>query len=202
VLSLCRASDPDRAPRFRRVLERLGATGHIADLDDGPDQTPLPIEDVENAILAGLERADGESPEPGNPPAGHRCQNNSTAISRFDLVLTHAPMGEYERHRRHEEVSRAVIRLWRSGRLAARTLMLFAYEGINPTRPSRARRDAHVYNTLPEDCWRRKYALITEVYGFAAESWEARATPRQEAFWRFASPADLDGWLTHQGIDV
>jgi len=27
IVTLCRASDPDRAPKFRRVLERLGAVG-------------------------------------------------------------------------------------------------------------------------------------------------------------------------------
>src|SRR5579871_2650849 len=42
IVTLCRASDPDRAPRFRRLLQRLGAEGEMADLDDGPDQAPLP----------------------------------------------------------------------------------------------------------------------------------------------------------------
>ena len=37
VWTLCRAGDPDRRPRFRRVLEYLGAEGGMADLDDGPE---------------------------------------------------------------------------------------------------------------------------------------------------------------------
>ena len=40
IVTLCRASDPDRAPKFRRVLEQLGAVGDMADSDDGPDQVP------------------------------------------------------------------------------------------------------------------------------------------------------------------
>ena len=40
VVTLCRAWDPDRAPKFRKVLDRFGALGEMADLDDGPDQAP------------------------------------------------------------------------------------------------------------------------------------------------------------------
>ena len=47
VVALCRRSDPDRAPKFRRVLELLGASGDMGDLDDGPEQTPLRPSDVE-----------------------------------------------------------------------------------------------------------------------------------------------------------
>jgi len=47
IVTLCRASDPDRAPKFRMVLERLGAVGVMADLDDEPGQVPLPIERIQ-----------------------------------------------------------------------------------------------------------------------------------------------------------
>ncbi len=56
IVTLCRASDPDRAPKFRRVLQRLGAEGEMADLDDGPDQVPLALEQVKETaarLLAG-----------------------------------------------------------------------------------------------------------------------------------------------------
>src|SRR5450755_81544 len=51
VVTLCRAADPDRAPRFLRVLQRLGAEGEMADLDDGPDQAPLPSGQVQETIV-------------------------------------------------------------------------------------------------------------------------------------------------------
>ena len=35
ILTLCRGSDPDRAPRFHRVLEIFHAAGSMGDLDDG-----------------------------------------------------------------------------------------------------------------------------------------------------------------------
>src|ERR1017187_11037633 len=47
VVTLCRALDPDRAPKFRQALQQLGAKGEMADLDDGPDQAPLPVEQVQ-----------------------------------------------------------------------------------------------------------------------------------------------------------
>src|ERR1017187_4949472 len=84
IVTLCRALDPDRAPKFRRVLERLGAEGEMADLDDGPDQAPLPFEHVQETTARLL------------------------AVTGYDLVLTHGPRGEYTRHQRHEECCRAV----------------------------------------------------------------------------------------------
>src|ERR1035441_5995284 len=91
VVTLCRAVDPDRAPKFRRVLQQLGAEGEMADLDDGPDQVPLPIVQVEETIVRVLSGAS------------------------YRLILTHGPMGEYTRHRRHEECCQSVVELWRSG---------------------------------------------------------------------------------------
>ena len=178
ILALCRGNDPDRAPRFWRALNRLNAMGYIADLNDGPEQGTLSTEEVERTILAGLPEA------------------------RFDLIMTHSPRGEYTQHRRHEEVSQAVIRLWCSGRISTKVLMLFAYADRNQTQPPRADPDAHIRNPLPKRLWERKYQAITEVYGFEPASWEARTTPREEGFWRFDSPQSLDQWLTEQGIEV
>ncbi|HEX7451294.1 MAG TPA: hypothetical protein VF294_03375, partial [Polyangiaceae bacterium] len=95
VWCACRAHDADRAPKFYRVLERLGALGAMADLDDGPEQLPLAEELLEQALLECL------------------------PSRRFDRILTHSPLGEYTRHRRHEDVARAVLRLWLRGTLSA-----------------------------------------------------------------------------------
>ena len=55
----------------------------MADLDDGPDQAPLPVEQVQETtarLLAG---------------------------TSYDLILTHGPHGEYTQHRRHAECCRS-----------------------------------------------------------------------------------------------
>jgi len=104
VVTLCRASDKDRAPRFFRAAKRLGATAEMADLDDGSGQRPLPKAQVEERLWRLL------SPHV------------------LDLVLTHGPRGEYTRPRRHEECCRGVTMLWHARRLRLRQLWMFAYE--------------------------------------------------------------------------
>jgi LmbE family N-acetylglucosaminyl deacetylase len=171
VLSLTRESDPDRGPKFYRVLKELNATGRLADLDDGPEQEPLAEATVEQTILELL-------PD-----------------QRFDLVLTHGPRGEYTRHRRHEEVSRAVRLLWSNGDLPAGELWLLAYTDQGGRELPSAELSAHLHFDFPGEVWDTKYRLITETYGFSTNSWEARVTPRVEGFWRFSSPANLAKWL-------
>ena len=174
VVSLCRGDDRERAPRFQRAVHELGGTGGMGELNDGPEQLPLPETQVQQVILSLL-------------PAQH-----------FDLVLTHSPYGEYTRHRRHEETSKAVFSLWEQGLIRADEMWMFAYEdsgeGGKDELP-RAIKTAHLVFELSEESWWRKYRTITEIYGFAPESYEARIAPREEAFWCFHSPAEFQKWL-------
>ncbi len=163
VVTLCRASDPDRASKFRRVLEQLGAVGEMADLDDGPSQAPLPIEQIQETVVRLL------------------------AGGSYSLILTHGPNGEYTRHRRHEECCRSVIELWQSGSVATNRLWLFAYEDGGHAYLPRVRNDADRRDMLAENVWLEKRRLITEVYGYGIGSWEARTAPREEGFWCFDS---------------
>jgi LmbE family N-acetylglucosaminyl deacetylase len=176
IITLCRAGDPDRSPRFFQVLRSLGAEGRMGDLDDGPEQVPLDPALVQQTILALL-------------PAGS-----------FDLLLTHGPRGEYTRHRRHEEACRAVIDLWRSGGLVARELWCFAYEDGGRAYLPRAEEGAAL-EALAEGIWQEKYRLVTQVYGFEEASYEARVTPRREAFWRFDSPLVAAAWWQERRPD-
>jgi LmbE family N-acetylglucosaminyl deacetylase len=164
VAVLCRGSDADRAPRLTRVLERLGAKGAIGDLDDGPEQRSLATGKVAAAILDLLPGTD------------------------FDLILTHSPRGEYTRHRRHEEVARAVWSLWTQGLLSTRALWLFAYEDGGQAYLPRPEGDADLRLALPDAVWAEKRRLITDVYNYGVDTWEARTTPHEEAFHRFTTP--------------
>lgn len=159
VVTLCRKSDPDRAPKFERALEQYNAKGLMGDLDDGPEQKPLRTVEVEDAIMELL------------------------PSDRYDLILTHGPWGEYTRHRRHEEASKAVMALRESGRLSAKEVWMFAYEDGGKKYLPRPSRDADIQVRLPADIWQTKYRIITEVYGFGPDSFEARTTPKEEAFW-------------------
>lgn len=163
IVTLCRASDPDRAPKFHRVLKQLGAVGEMADLEDEPDQAPLPIQQIQETIVQLL------------------------AESSYSLILTHGPKGEYTRHRRHEECCRSVVALWQSGSIAISRLWLFAYEDGEHAYLPRVRNDADRRDMLTENLWLEKHRLITDVYGYGLDSWEARTVPREEGFWCFDS---------------
>ena len=82
-----------------------------------------------------------------------------------------------------------MVELWRSGSIATNRLWLFAYEDGGHAYLPRVRNDADRRDVLTENIWLEKRRLITDVYGYGPESWEARATPREEGFWCF-DPAD------------
>jgi LmbE family N-acetylglucosaminyl deacetylase len=176
VASLCRKNDPDRAPKFAKVLDALGANGAMGDLDDGPEQIPLPDERVEQAILQLL-------PE-----------------RQYDLVITHSIYGEYTRHRRHEEVGCAMIRLWASGRLQIGELWAFAYSDDGRAHLPLADRSAPLFYPLSKEIWEKKYQIITAVYGFDKISWEAQATPKDEAFYQFFTAGEASAWMESGNI--
>jgi LmbE family N-acetylglucosaminyl deacetylase len=159
VVTLTRKSDAERAAKFEKALQRYGGAGIMGDLDDGPEQKPLRLVEVEDAIMALL-------------PA-----------QRYDLVLTHARWGEYTRHRRHEEVAKAVMALRESGRLSLGEIWMFAYQDDGGKHLPRPVENSDVYVRLPQDIWEQKYRIVTETYGFGPDSFEARTTPKDEAFW-------------------
>ena len=131
----------------------------MADLDDEPGQVPLPAEQVQETIARLL-----------------------TGTS-YRLILTHGPKGEYTRHRRHEECCQSVVELWRSHSIDIESLWLFAYEDGERAYLPRVRGDADRRDILTDDVWLQKHKLITDVYGYGADSWEAQSTPREEGFW-------------------
>ena len=175
VVCLCRKSDAERSAKFYTAMKELSSDGIMGDLDDGPNQHPLIEAELESTILELL-------------PAQH-----------YDLVLTHDLSGEYTRHLRHEEVSKAVIRLWQSGKIDTSELWTFAYEdGLKAYYPRAIEKASH-YLPLANDIWIKKYQIITKIYGFNADSWEAQTTPRSEAFWQFRNHSQAKEWLARFG---
>jgi len=176
IISLCRGSDKERAPKFYNTLKVLNSAGTMGDLDDGPEQNPLEEKEVERVILDLL-------------PSKH-----------FDLIITHNPTGEYTKHLRHEEVNKAVINLWHDGKISADELWTFAYEDGNKEYYPRPAENAPIYRIIAKRIWLKKYNIITKIYGFKKNSWEAKTTPRTEAFWQFKNSQDAKKWLNNGGI--
>lgn len=176
VACLCRKNDTDRSPKFNEALLVYKAKGIMGNLDDSAEQTPLDKKVVKKAILDLLPKQD------------------------FDLILTHSPSGEYTRHHRHEEIGRAVMDLWSDNKISTKELWTFAYEDGNKKYHPRAIKRANIQQTLPQNIWNEKYRIITEIYGFGKTGFEAKTTPKTEAFWQFKTPASAQNWLEQEGI--
>ena len=161
IVTLCRAGDEDRATKFFSVVQHLKAEGMMADLEDGTKQTPLPQQLVQETIVRLLHGRN------------------------YALMMTHGPKGEYTNHRRHEECCHAVVELWQSARIATHKLMMFSYEDGGGTYLPRVCPDADLRDDLTTRIWLEKRRMITGIYGYQPESWEARCIPRQEGFWQF-----------------
>jgi LmbE family N-acetylglucosaminyl deacetylase len=176
IICLCRKSDKDRASKFYDALKILKSDGVIGDLDDGPEQKPLDEKEVESAIL------------------------NLLPLRHFDLVISHNPSGEYTRHIRHEETGKAVIKLWHVGKISTNELWTFAYEDSNKKYYPKPIENATICRALTKRIWMRKYNIITEIYCFEKNSWEAETTPHIESFWQFTNSYDAKEWLNNGGI--
>lgn len=163
VVAVCRKSDSERSAKFSSAMKEYNAEGYIGDLDDGPEQEPLDSGEVQRTITGLL------------------------PFDRFNVVVTHSTSGEYTRHLRHEETAQAVMRLWRAEKLSAERIWSFAYEDGGGNYLPRAEKGADLQIKLPEDIWQKKYDIITKIYGFGEDNFEAKTTPRQEAFWCFGA---------------
>jgi len=174
IFTLCRRSDPDRFRRFFEAVKLLKAGGKMGDLDDGPDQRPLDETNINKTII------------------------NLIRGRTFDLLITHSPRGEYTRHRRHEEIGKALLSLWGNSEIQTKEMWFFAYEDGQGAYLPHAERNAHRTFHLPKPVWERKYYVITDIYGFSLNSWEAQTSPKIEAFWCFDSPKSLNKWFLNK----
>ena len=159
ILSLCRSSDVDRAARFGRVCAFLGVRGLIEDLDDSTPPAALDgPRDIAPLILR---------------HAGPKC---------WDLCLTHGQNGEYG-HVRHRQVSAEVMRLAQGGELACRRLWTFAVQcDLKGRCQGAGSADLCLHPSGQELTAKRR--IIRDMYGFAEDSFEARACGWPEHFAR------------------
>jgi LmbE family N-acetylglucosaminyl deacetylase len=163
IFSLCRADDPDRAPKFKKVCEHLNAKAIISNLDDESDD-PLPIELVKDLILSNLNE------------------------KNYDSIFTHGSNGEYG-HARHLDVHKAVKQLVKEKKLMCKEFWCFAYtkskqrslhdrETFIPIADKRA--DWQIKLT-PEQ-HQEKLKIITDLYGFKHPIFETMAASNEESF--------------------
>ncbi|MCL5104930.1 MAG: PIG-L family deacetylase [Armatimonadetes bacterium] len=158
IVSLCRASDTDRAPRFCRAAAELGARAFISNLDDSPVLAPL-------------------------SPDLHEIKERIVAVvpHTLDLIFTHGQKGEYTRHERHEQVHLAVRDMVDSGDLSGE-LLFFAYDDQRGQCRPQPAVDADILVRLLDNEHDRKRRIVQEIYGFGPGSIEFDAAGPVEAF--------------------
>jgi LmbE family N-acetylglucosaminyl deacetylase len=157
VFSLCRASDTDRAPKFRRICQALGARAIITDLDDeGRISERQALPQIEKLI-------------------GHKI-----GAKRFDLVFTHGANGEYG-HPRHKSVHRTVKKLACAGKIKAEKVLFFNYKKISKYKLT-AKKNSDLISKLSSAQFKKKLRLMTDIYGFAPDGIDTGFCTNPEAF--------------------
>jgi len=105
IFSLCRANDPDRAPKFYNVCKHYGARGLMSDLEDeGIMEAKESIPEIKKRISSLFKR------------------------KKFAYIFTHGYNGEYG-HERHLGVHLAVKELLKEKTIFCEKLFFFAYYG-------------------------------------------------------------------------
>src|SRR3989338_1180069 len=162
ILSLCRKSDSDRFPKFRKVCERYRAHSLISDLEDTALH-PLKIEDVKSAITEALQEI------------------------TYDYIFTHGANGEYG-HIRHREAHTAVKSLVEDKLLTCSKIYYFSYV----LGKEKAAKNHGSYLPIPgqgslrteltQAEFSEKVKVVTQIYGFDPGSFEAMSCSRVETF--------------------
>ncbi|MCK5320415.1 PIG-L family deacetylase, partial [Candidatus Parcubacteria bacterium] len=140
IFSLCRASDRDRAPKFKRVCEYCGAKSIIADLDD-------------NGKL-NLEEAKQEA---------KKIILKKIGFNKFDYIFTHGANGEYG-HERHIAVHLAINELIKEKKIKPKTVFYFNY--VKNKKNYLESDSDSIINKLSEKELLEKKRIVAEMYGY------------------------------------
>ncbi|NTW22934.1 PIG-L family deacetylase [Candidatus Falkowbacteria bacterium] len=160
IMALCRASDADRAPKFKRVCERLGATAIIEDMDDEGnldyEQTVAEAERIVTKYFFNLP---------------------------IDYLFTHGANGEYG-HESHIATNEAVKHLLSGGQIKAKRAFCFSYVKKSQKlyaelRPAAA---ADLTLALSKREFEDKKSIMTSIYGFHPDGIDTNYCTNPEAF--------------------
>lgn len=160
IFSLCRASDADRAPKFKRVCKNYGAKGIITDLEDEDRlsiKKTIPI--IKKNILGKVGKKE------------------------FDFIFTHGENGEYG-HPRHLGVYQVVKELLRENGLKAKATFYFNYKKISRKEfsPFTLKKDSDILTKLSKGEFSKKKKIMTNIYGFSADGIDTSYCTNPEAF--------------------
>jgi hypothetical protein len=170
VVSMFQSNTPDRSESFSKALARLNASGDIVGLPDTTSDEKAPQTAISDAVLRAVE------------------------VHAPDLLITHNPLGECSRNCGRDVIGQVVAKMWELGRLKIPRLGFFAYDDNHGQRLPWAIDTADCYLCLSNEIWTQKKDILLNTYGFAPDSFVARACPKEEAFYWFNSPDALRAW--------
>jgi hypothetical protein len=147
ILSVCRSSDTDRAPKFYKTAKRLKAIGIIANVED-------------EGIMSIAESI----------PVIQSVIQNRLRQRTYDMIFTHGANGEYG-HDRHIGVHRAMGKLLGADDLKAGVVYNFAYRADTSMKMHNSPRAGFAMR-LRRDEHRAKRNIIKHMYGFSQKSFE------------------------------
>jgi len=162
VLSLCRASDADREPKFRRVMEHLGVKGFIEDLeDDDVMSVQESVPKIEKLVLEFLK------------------------TKKFDYLFTHGLNGEYG-HDRHIGTHLAIKSLLKTKKISFQDVYFFNYQKQdNKKNPIIPRKNSEYFLKLNEEEYLEKKRIVAEMYGYPYEGIDVSLCSKEEAFIKY-----------------
>lgn len=161
IFCLCRGDDPDRAPKFRRVLKFLGARGSISNLEDeGMLNIQESVPEIKRRIKKGIKKEHGRG---------------------FTYIFTHGYNGEYG-HPRHRAVHRAVNQLLTAKQLTTDNIFYFAYKLNEKKGIAAPNQKGALVSKFPARIFTQKQKAIHELYGFSKSSFEYKSCSEFETF--------------------
>lgn len=160
IISLCRASDTDRAPKFKKVCARYGARSIIEDADD-EDRLKYNdrVKEIEKLILKHLSSAP------------------------IDYIFTHGSNGEYG-HAGHVATHVAIINLLNRNAISANRVLCFNYVKTSRKQFCKLKPDTNsdIEVRLGKKIFSEKQKVMTDIYGFAADGIDTSYCTNPEAF--------------------
>ena len=160
IFSLCRASDKDRAPKFKKVCKFYGVKGIISDLDDEHNY-PMKriIKEAKRIILSKIN------------------------LANFNYVFTHGENGEYG-HPRHLAVNLSVKQILKNIENKPEAVFYFNYKKISKKEFSflTFRKNSDLLLKLSNKEFNNKKKIISDIYGFDPKGIDIGYCTNPEAF--------------------
>lgn len=161
VFSLCRSSDRDRSPKFRKVCRYYQAKSIITDVEDeGTMGIIETVPEITKNILWKIKKVKWK---------------------RFTYLFTHGANGEYD-HPVHQATHLAVQELIQRQKLTPKHTFAFSYRKPRQKKFCIPYRVADFVFRLPRHILRKKRFIIENMYGFPQSSFEYQNASLIETF--------------------